>query len=59
MSNSGGSLTKSFTWTAVDRFSNLFIQFVLGIVIARLVTPAEYGILGILMVFINISNVQP
>ena len=57
MSNSGGSLTKSFTWTAVDRFSNLFIQFVLGIVIARLVTPAEYGILGILMVFINISNV--
>lgn len=57
MSNSGGSLTKSFTWTAVDRFSNLFIQFVLGIVIARLVTPAEYGVLGILMVFINISNV--
>lgn len=57
MSNSGGNLTKSFTWTAVDRFSNLFIQFVLGIVIARLVTPAEYGVLGILMVFINISNV--
>lgn len=51
------SLTRNFAWTAVDRFSNLLIQFVLGIIIARLVTPAEYGILGILMVFINISQV--
>lgn len=57
MNESKTNLTKGFAWTAVDRFSNLLIQFILGIIIARLVTPAEYGILGILMVFINISQV--
>lgn len=51
------SITSSFTWTSVDKISNLLIQFVLGIIIARLVTPSEYGILGILMVFINLSQV--
>ncbi len=51
------SITKSFAWSAVDRFSNLAIQFILGIIIARLITPEEYGVLGILMVFINISQV--
>ena len=57
MNSTKSNLAKGFAWTAVDRFSNLLIQFVLGIIIARLVTPAEYGILGILMVFINISQV--
>lgn len=51
------SITSSFTWTSVDKISNLLIQFVLGIIIARLVTPSEYGVLGILMVFINLSQV--
>lgn len=51
------SITKSFAWSAVDKFSNLGIQFVLGVIIARLITPEEYGVLGILMVFINISQV--
>lgn len=53
----GKSVSAGFTWTAIDRFSNLAIQFVLGIIIARLITPAEYGVLGILMVFVNISQV--
>ena len=53
----GNSITKGFAWSAVDRFSYLAIQFVLGIVIARLITPEEYGVLGILMVFINVSQV--
>lgn len=53
----GKSVSAGFAWTAIDRFSNLAIQFVLGIIIARLITPAEYGVLGILMVFVNISQV--
>ena len=53
----GNSISKGFVWTAVDKFANLFIQFVLGIIIARLITPEEYGVLGILMVFVNVSQV--
>lgn len=44
-------------WTTLDRFSNHIVQFVIGIVIARFVTPTEYGVLGILMVLITISQV--
>lgn len=50
-------IVKGFAWTAIERFSIQFVQFILGIIIARLITPAEYGVLGILMVFINISQV--
>ena len=50
-------IRKGFIWTALERFSSQLVLFVIGIIIARLVTPSEYGILGILMVFINISQV--
>lgn len=44
-------------WTAVERFSNQFIQFGVSIVISRLIDPEEFGILAVLLVFINISQV--
>ncbi len=33
------------------------IQFVIAIILARLLTPAEYGLVGIIMIFITIANV--
>lgn len=53
----GNSVTKGFKWTAVERFSVQGVQFLLSIIIARLITPTEYGVLGILMVFVNIAQV--
>lgn len=50
-------IVSGFSWVAFERFSVMAIQFLLGIVLARLIPPAEYGILGILMVFISISEV--
>lgn len=44
-------------WAAIEKFSLQLIQFVLGIVLARLLTPDDYGIIGMLAVFIAISNV--
>ena len=32
-------------------------QFVIAILLARLLTPAEYGVVGIIMIFITIANV--
>lgn len=52
-----GKIAKGFVWTSIDRFSTQFVQFIIGIVIARLITPHEYGVMGILLVFINISQV--
>lgn len=51
---------KMFTgvlWSAVDKISTQALQFLLGIVLARLLTPEEYGTVGLLLVFIAISKV--
>ena len=47
---------KGTFWSSVEKISLLGIQFVLQIVLARLLTPKDYGIIGILVVFIAISN---
>ena len=58
MNNSlSGKVLKGFSWTAIERVVSQLVIFIIGIVVARLVTPSEYGVLGILMVFINVSSV--
>ena len=44
-------------WAAIEKFSLQIIQFVLGVILARLLTPSDYGTIGMLTVFIAISNV--
>lgn len=44
-------------WVALQRFGTVIISFVSNIVLARLLTPDDFGYVGILMVFIAVSNV--
>lgn len=44
-------------WSAIDRFSSQGIQFLVMLIMARLLTPKDYGIVGMLSVFIAISTV--
>ncbi|MFB6317426.1 lipopolysaccharide biosynthesis protein [Saccharicrinis sp. FJH54] len=48
---------KGIFWTALDRISNQGLQFIIGIVLARILTPEEFGLVGMITVFIVISNV--
>lgn len=43
-------------WSAVERFSVQGIQFVLTIIIARLVSPSEYGLIAMLGIFLAIAQ---
>jgi O-antigen/teichoic acid export membrane protein len=45
-----------FKWSAIERFSVQGIQFVLGIIIARILQPEVYGIIGMLTIFIAIAQ---
>lgn len=45
-----------FKWNALGQFSTYAIQFVLGIVIARLLGPADYGVIGMLAIFMAIAQ---
>lgn len=43
-------------WTAFQRYSTILIQFVSGIILARLLTPYDYGCIGMLMIFMVLSE---
>ena len=48
---------KGVIWSAVQRFSTQGIQFLTTLVMARMLTPAEYGTIGMLSIFLAISSV--
>lgn len=47
---------KSAKWSAVERFSVQGIRFILGIIMARLLTPGDYGVIGMITIFIVVSE---
>jgi O-antigen/teichoic acid export membrane protein len=47
---------KGMFWSAVERFSTQGIQFLFGIVLARLLTPADYGVIAMLTIFLAICQ---
>ena len=47
---------EGMAWTTIERVFNYGIQFVVGIVIARLISPSDYGLIGMLAIFIAISQ---
>ncbi len=43
-------------WSLVERFGSLLIQFIANIFLARLLTPIDFGLIGMIMLFIALSN---
>ena len=46
----------SAKWNFLERMSVQGIQFLLGIVMARLLVPSDYGIVGMLAIFFAVSE---
>lgn len=43
-------------WNFLDNFSKLGIGFITGIILARILTPREFGLIGMLTIFIALSQ---
>ena len=43
-------------WSAIDNISRIGVSFIVSIVLARLLSPDEYGLIGILTIFISVFN---
>lgn len=59
MSSSGSLKNKTvagLSWSAVDAIAHQGITFLVGLVLARLLSPAEYGLIGMITIFISVSN---
>ena len=48
---------KGIGWSAVERFSVQTVSFFVQIILARILTPEDFGIIGMLVVFIQIAQV--
>ncbi|MFV5701773.1 lipopolysaccharide biosynthesis protein [Flavobacterium sp. XS2P12] len=46
-----------YIWTYAEQFGGQIINFFVNIILARTLFPSDFGVLGILFVFITISNV--
>lgn len=60
MSDEGPSIgrkaVRGTIWAAADRFGTLAVQFGVNLILARLLTPADYGMIGMLAIFITVSQ---
>ena len=43
-------------WSAADAFLGYGVTFLVGLVLARLLTPAEYGLIGIVTIFTTVLS---
>ena len=43
-------------WTALQKYSLMIIQFFSGIILARLLTPHDYGCIGMLSIFMVLAE---
>ena len=43
-------------WTAGARIANQILQFIISIVLARLLVPKDFGLIGMILVFTGFAN---
>ena len=51
------SISKNFLWKFAERFTAQVVSFVVSLVLARLLLPDDYGVVALVLVFIEIANV--
>lgn len=56
MGNLRQNTIKGVKWSAVERFSVQGIMFLVGLVMARLLTPSDFGVVGMLSIFLAVSQ---
>ncbi len=44
-------------WNLIEKFGIQFTKLILGVILARLLTPADYGLIGMITVFFVVANV--
>ena len=48
---------KGFMWSLFQKVGSMSISFAVNIILARLLTPSDFGSIGMILVFVNISAV--
>lgn len=51
-----GKTIKGTIWTGIERFWVQGVQFLVMLIVARILSPKDYGLIGMLAIFIHISH---
>lgn len=52
-----GKAISGMLWTGFEKFGSQIIQFIIGILIARRLLPEDYGLLGMLAIFMGVAQI--
>lgn len=44
-------------WSGIERLSGQLIRFLIGVILARLLMPAEFGLIGMLGIFMSVAQI--
>jgi len=47
----------SIAWITIDRFGQQAVQFLIALVMARLLAPSDFGLIGMVTIFVSLSSV--
>jgi len=47
---------KGVFWSGLEKISTYLVTFIINVIMARLLTPADYGVVGIIAVFVSFSQ---
>ena len=56
MSSIASKSIHGILWSAVEKFSLQGVQFLIGIILARLLSPSDFGMIGMLSIFMGVSQ---
>ena len=48
--------TRGVLWAGIDRFGIVLLQFVINLVLARLLTPGDFGCISMILIFVAVSQ---
>ncbi|MBD5281960.1 MAG: lipopolysaccharide biosynthesis protein [Bacteroides sp.] len=52
----GHKVASGAVWATIDKFGSMGMQFAVNLVLARMLVPEDFGIIGMLAIFIVVSN---
>lgn len=48
---------QSFKWSFIERVFSFLFTFIIGVLVARVLQPADFGVMGLLVVFTSLSQI--
>ena len=57
MTDSSTNIKKGLIWNSISLLSKYLLQFLSIILLARLLSPEDYGVVGILTIFVSVANI--